>query len=182
MKEQPHEGQILAISDLSVLAIVTEGGNGRNADDNGDCFRIREINPDRMGAMASAYSYLRQDGAGWTDCHGEEPVTVELIHDAPKPRRVGKEEFFGEIVVAICEGYGLTYLPQTSAFAEAVRNHVATENPGIQWERLATATLRHGRVHLYEVESFIEEISKLDAECLKVHTIRQERFDKRHSA
>ncbi len=107
MKDIPHEGQILAIGDLSVYAVVTEGGNGRNADDNGDCFRVREIRSDRGEILSSCYSYLRQDGEGWTDCHGEEPVTVELVIDVPKPRRLGYESFFGEVMVAICEGFGV---------------------------------------------------------------------------
>lgn len=176
MQTRPHEGQVLRISDLEVEALVTDGG--RNRENNGDEFSIQEVRPD-MGRLAGCYGYSRKDGSDqWTDCAGE-PVTVELIKDAPKPYRVGKEDFFGAIVVAICEGNGITYLPQTSEFAEAVRDHAATEGCGEQWEKLALATLRHGRVNLYEFEQFIEDISKLDELCSDAYTKREEFYAKR---
>jgi len=174
-----HDGQVLRISDLKVDARVSDHGSGRNADNDGDCLRITEIRDDHY---PSSYGYHRKDGSDqWFDCEGV-PVTIELIKDAPKPYRVGKEDFFGAILVAICEGYGIPYLPQTSEFAEAVRNHAATENPGEQWEKLALATLRHGRVNLYEFEEFIENINKLDALCSDAYTKREAFYAKRRGA
>lgn len=178
MKKRPHEGQILRISDLSVDAEVRDAG--RSADDDGDCFRIQEIRPDN-DRRASCYSYSRLDDSGWTDCTGE-PVSVELIHDAPKPWRVGYESFFGELMVATCEGFGLVFPPMAAKFAEAVRNHFATEAPGDQWQKLALGALRHGNVDLTEPALFIEHIAALDKECLQPYILREAFFEKRRSA
>jgi hypothetical protein len=183
MKKRPHEGQILRISDLEVEAVVTGAGSGRNADDNGDCLRITitEVRPEG-DRRPSSYSYMRQDGSDqWTDCTGE-PVTVELVKDAPKPWRAGYEMFFGELMVAICEGDGLVYPPMATSFSEAVRNHVATEGPGDQWQKLALAALRRGKVDLTEPALFIEHITKLDAECTAVYTKREAFFEKRRAS
>jgi hypothetical protein len=172
-----HDGQILRISDLSVPAKVSDHGFGRNANNDGDCLRIVEIREDRR---ASAYSYHRKDGEGWADCTGE-PVTVELIEDAPKPYRVGAENFVGEMLAAILEGQAVILPSVAAEFAEAVRNHVATEGCGEQWRALALARLRGGYDSLYEPEKFIEYITAFDVECGKPWERREAFYDKRRN-
>ena len=180
MKNRPHEGQILSISDLKVYARVSRSGSTRERD--GDEFGIVECHAD--GRWGSAYSYERKNGSEqWTDCEGE-PVTVELIHDAPVPRVVGYEEFFGELMVAICEGFSddAARSEIVVRFAETVRNHVATYNPGNQWCKLALATLRGGRGCVAIPLEFIENITAVDKECFKVYVLRDEFYDRRDNA
>lgn len=170
-----HDGQILRISDLSVPAKVSDHGSGRNADNNGDCLRITEIRDDRR---PSSYSYRRKDGEGWTDCTGE-PVTIELVEDAPKPYRVGAEEFVADMLAAIIEGQAVVLPSVAAEFAEAVRNHVATEGCGERWQSLALARLRGGYPSLYEPEEFIKFITAFDQECGKTWERRMAFFEKR---
>lgn len=178
MKDKFHDGQILRISDLSVEAKVSDHGSGRNADNDGDCLRITEIRDDHR---PSSYSYHRKDGEGWTDCTGE-PVTIELVKDAPKPYRVGYESFFDEMLVAICEGAGYVNPRMVKTFAEMVRNHVATEHCSDQWRKLALATLRGCRGELESTTRFIEQIDALNQACFDVFKRRQEFYEERRSA
>lgn len=173
---QYHDGQLLRISDLSVPARVSDHGSGRNAENDGDYLRITEVRED---CWASSYGYYRKDGSEqWFDCAGE-PVTIELIEDAPKPYRVGVEDFFDEMMVAIVEGQAAVLPSAAGEFAEAVRNHVATEGCGEQWRALALGRLRGGYPSLYEPEAFIKFITALEEECRKPHQRREEFYAKK---
>jgi len=172
-----HDGQILRISDLDVLARVSDHGSGRNADDNGDCLRITEIREDE-DRRASSYHYIRMDGEGWTDCLGETPVTIELVEDAPLPYRVGYEEFFTQMMEAILEGENILLPSVTGEFVEKVRNHAVYYRLQERWHKLAVARLRGGHFNPYEPEAFIKEITAFEAECAKAYE-RRDKFFKR---
>jgi hypothetical protein len=169
-----HGGQIVRISDLSRLARVSDHGSGRNADNDGDCLHITEIRDDDQ--RPSNYGYLRKDGEGWTDCHGETPVTIELVEDAPLPYRVGYEEFFTQMMEAILEGEGVLLPSVTAEFVEKVRNHAAYFRLKERWHKLALARLRGGYFNPYEPEAFIKEITAFDDECAKAHERREAFF------
>lgn len=178
MQNRPHEGQIVRISDLKVDARVMNSCREKN----GDYFGIQEIRSEEDLHLRSSYGYYRKEGSDqWTDCDGQ-PVTVELIEDAPKPYQVGFEQFFDEMMVAMVEGQGVILPSAAGEFAEAVRNHVATEGCGDQWQKLALARLRGGYPSLYEPEKFIEFITALDAECNKPRERREAFYAQRRGA
>jgi hypothetical protein len=184
MNKRPHEGQILRISDLESEARVT--GAGRNQEGDSDYFSIQEIwRDDKPRGLGGCYGYYRKDGSEqWTDCNGE-PVTVELLRDAPVPRVIGYERFFDETLIAICEGFGVVPPRMAKTFAEILRNHVATEHCSDQWRKLALATLRGARSDFGQFMStlkFIDHINELDQACFDIFKMREDFYAKKRSA